>query len=86
MIENSMINFYHDLINEVSVLLIDDDKEFVNEMIYLLESHEYKGDALHQKKIHIELIFCEICFIFTLDFIDMVLVILFLFCFASIAF
>uniref|UniRef100_M1DBH0 Type-b response regulator n=1 Tax=Solanum tuberosum TaxID=4113 RepID=M1DBH0_SOLTU len=30
------------MIDEVSVLLIDDDKKFVSEMIYLLESHEYK--------------------------------------------
>nr|XP_010323484.2 putative two-component response regulator ARR20 [Solanum lycopersicum] len=37
-----MADFYHDMINEVFVFLIDDDEEFVSEMIYLLESHEYK--------------------------------------------
>ncbi|KAK6783943.1 hypothetical protein RDI58_017397 [Solanum bulbocastanum] len=42
MIENSMADFYHDMINQVSVLLIDDDKEFASEMIDLLESHKYK--------------------------------------------
>lgn len=42
-IDNSMASPYHGMNGEISVMLIDNDKEFVNEMTSCLQAHGYRG-------------------------------------------